>query len=164
MSDWWARHLGGGSSPTSVPQQSGSHPKKAVRWQENYPPVQPRADDGYPVVPEQEEPDAWQQVHKHGYITKAPPSEQQKSGDCPHCGSKNYFKRRWANKDCAPLCVDCGYNGDYFVQSGTLLNAVGARSQGPVQFARTDNPGGTSTFDYDQALANSGWNPGAVTQ
>jgi hypothetical protein len=63
--------------------------------------------------------------------------------------------------EAAPLCVDCGYNGDLFEQSGTMLNAIGMKSSGPTQFARSDNPRGEQHFEIDGSLAGNAdfsWN------
>jgi hypothetical protein len=90
-------------------------------------------------------------VQQQGYVAKAP-SSVGKSGRCPGCGGGNLFRRRWANTECAPLCTDCGYNGDLFTQSGTLLNGVGMKSSGPVNFARSDNPGGEMHFGVDPGV------------
>jgi len=54
--------------------------------------------------------------------------------------------------EAAPLCVDCGYNGDLWEQSGTLLNAVGMKSSGPLRYARSDNPTGAEQFGIDPSL------------
>jgi hypothetical protein len=54
--------------------------------------------------------------------------------------------------EAAPLCSDCGYNGDLFTQSGTLLNVMGASSSAPVSFARSDNPDAQAHFDVDPSV------------
>jgi len=54
--------------------------------------------------------------------------------------------------EAAPLCTDCGYNGELFEQSGTMLNAVGMSSSGPVAFARTDNPDAAPHFGVDPSV------------
>src|SRR5438046_3759283 len=143
-SSWWERHLRVPAAPVSVPT---GYPQKAVRWEPSYPPTGLRQ-EVTGVQPGSNGDSSWDRVQRQGYITKAPASSG-KSGDCPSCGGSNFFKRRWANTECAPLCTDCGYNGDYFTQSGTLLNAVGMHSSGPVAFARTDNPSAEPHFGVD---------------
>ena len=101
-------------------------------------------------------------MQDQGFISKAPPSLGQ-SGACPGCGGSNFFRRKWAFKECAPLCVDCGYNGDIFTQSGTLLNSIGMRSSGPTAFARTDNPNGESHFGTDPKLASTDFSWSSIT-
>lgn len=150
VSDWWDRHLRRTDAP--LEPQPGALPRKAVRWQENYPPVAPPTEPGYVagIDPEMGE---YYRVRKQGFISTPPPSAREAAaGRCPECGGNNFFRRRWANTECAPLCVDCGYNGDYFTQSGALLNAVGLHSAGPVQFARSDNPSGESGFSADPGM------------
>lgn len=130
-----------------------SYPQKAVRWQPQYPPTGPRQ-EVETSQPEGTEDDTYLRVRGQGFDHKAPASVGT-TGHCPECGGSNFFKRRWANHEAAPLCTDCGYNGDFFVQSGTLLNAVGMKSSGPTQFARTDNPEATSQFGADPGLAST---------
>ena len=95
--------------------------------------------------------DNWHRVRFQGFITKAPLSVG-KDGRCPGCGGSNFFRRKTGQYEAAPLCTECGYNGDYFTQSGTLLSDIGMKSSGPVQFARTDNPGADSRFGTDPGL------------
>jgi hypothetical protein len=64
--------------------------------------------------------------------------------------------------EAAPLCTDCGYNGEHFTQSGTLLNAVGLKSSGPTQFARTDNPDASSRMGVDPSLSDTDFSWGNV--
>lgn len=162
MSDtsWWERKLlGGRSQPPTQPDQRGSpapapgFPQKAVRWQPSYPPTGPRqevADDQSGGVPD----DNWQRVNRQGYVAKAPASIG-KDGRCPGCGGSNFFRRKGPmGTEAAPLCTECGYNGDFFTQSGTLLNSVGMKSSGPVQFARTDNPDADAHFDADPGMSS----------
>ena len=157
MSDWWARKLGGvipqQSQQQAPPPQPVGYPQKAVRWQPSYPPTGPRQ-EVETSQPEGNGDDTYQRVRGQGYDHKAP-SGLGKDGRCPDCGGSNFFRRRWANAEAAPLCTDCGYNGDLFTQSGTLLNAVGMKSSGPVAFARTDNPGADSRFGADPGLENT---------
>ena len=104
------------------------------------------------MVPEQSaEGDNYQRVRQQGYVSKAPQSVS-RTGQCPDCGGSNFFQRKWAHTEAAPLCTDCGFNGDLFTQSGSLLNSIGASSSGPVAFARTDNPGGESHFGTDPSV------------
>jgi hypothetical protein len=154
MSDlsWYERHLGG-VIPARAPEPPNGYPQKAVRWAPSYPPTGPRQE----VVVNQpggNGDDSYDQVQRQGFIAKPPPSMMAGGGDCPGCGGHNYFRRRWAHTEAAPLCTDCGYNGDHFTQSGTLLNAVGIRSSGPVSFARTDNPSGESNFNADPGVSS----------
>jgi len=153
-SDWWDKHLGVQTAP-----------RKAAQWEANYPPTrQPEPVEEYPsdLSPDdQQAVDRQRRVQRQGYDTKAPQGKAAASR-CPGCGGSNLFTRRWAGKECAPLCTDCGYNGDYFTQSGVLLNGVGFHSSGPVESARSNNPGGSSTFASDAQLEHAGWNPGAV--
>jgi hypothetical protein len=146
---WWERHLGGVRQPPSTtpssPGQSNYGP--AVRWQPQYPPTAP-ASQQQQYQQQAEGDDAYQRVRQQGYVSKAP-ANVGRTGTCPDCGGSNFFRRRWAHTEAAPLCTDCGFNGDLFTQSGTLLNAVGASSSAPVSFARTDNPGGESHFGAD---------------
>jgi hypothetical protein len=144
--DWWDRHIG---TTAAAPP-----PRKAAQWEYNYP--SPRQEPEPPPVDEQH-----YRVQTQGYDKKAPASKGSYSR-CPSCGGSNFFRRKWAGKECAPLCVDCGHNGDYFEQSGTMLNGVGLHSSGPVQFARSANPMGESNFDAAPELVNAGWNPGAI--
>jgi hypothetical protein len=156
-SNWWDKRLG-------VPTAPG--PRKAAQWETNYPPVrqpeppQPEYDPGLSQE-DREALDRQQRVRTQGYVSKAPEGKGA-SSHCPGCGGSNLFRRRWAGKECAPLCTDCGYNGDYFTQSGVLLNGVGFHSSGPTESARMTNPDGKSTFGADQQLVNAGWNPGSV--
>lgn len=151
---WWQRHLGGGATPPPqpvVPTQPVGYPQKAVRWQPSYPPTGPRQ-EVTDAQPESIEDDNWSRVQNQGFVSKAP-SSLGKSGRCPECGGSSFFKRKGPmGSEAAPLCVDCGYNGDLFVQSGTLLNAIGAKSSGPIQFARSDNPTGASQFTADGSV------------
>lgn len=159
-SSWWARQLGGVVAPSSPPpqqpqQQPVGYPQKAVRWQPQYPPTGPRGQEvAAETQPGGTEDDNWNRVQRQGFVSKAP-SSAGKSGACPECNGSNFFKRRWANTEAAPLCLDCGFNGDFFVQSGTLLNAVGMKSSGPTQFARTDNPGAQSQLGVDASLGGT---------
>jgi hypothetical protein len=57
--------------------------------------------------------------------------------------------------EAAPLCTECGHNGDLFEQSGKLLAAAGVKSSGPTQFARSDNPEAQSHFGIDPGLATT---------
>jgi hypothetical protein len=161
MSDsWWARRLGGGApSSAPVPPAPNGFPSKAVRWEQSYPPTGPRQE--VVAQPEGDGDSTYHRVQRQGYDTKAPPSKSA-TGACPSCGGSNFFRRRMGNVEAAPLCTDCGYNGDYFTQSGTLLNSVGLRSSGPVQFARSDNPGGERRFEVDANLAATDWNPSVI--
>jgi hypothetical protein len=95
--------------------------------------------------------DNWHRVQRQGFVTKVPLSVG-KDGHCPGCGGNNYFRRKVGQFEAAPLCTECGYNGEHFTQSGTLLSAVGLKSSGPTQFARTDNPGAESRFGIDPSL------------
>jgi hypothetical protein len=150
---WWARRLGiTPQQPTSGPPSNGGGlPQKAVRWQEpQYPPTGPRQEV---LEDRSEDDDTYIRVRHQGYDTKAPSGLGQ-SGKCPSCRGSNYFRRRWSGFEAAPLCTDCGYNGDYFTQSGTLLNGVGMKSAGPTHSARSDNPRGDSNFSVDPSVPN----------
>lgn len=159
MSDasWWERHLGGGVPNRQAPPPPSAPPSygPAVRWQPKYPPTAPPPPPQQEYQQPQAEPgdDNYLRVRQQGFVSKAPASTG-RSGVCPDCGGSNFFKRRWAHTEAAPLCTDCGYNGDYFTQSGSLLNAVGISSSGPVAFARTDNPGGESNFGTDPGVTS----------
>lgn len=164
-SDWWARQLGGvvpsTPAPSVQPIQTVSYPQKAVRWQPQYPPTGPRQE----VVDDQpggEGDDSWQRVHRQGFVSKAPTSLG-RDGKCPGCGGSNYFRRKGPmGVEAAPLCTECGYNGEYFTQSGTLLNAVGMKSSGPTQFARTDNPEAQAHLWADPGLSSTEFSWSAV--
>jgi hypothetical protein len=146
-SDWWDRHLG---VPTTPP------PRKAAQWEYNYPTPPPVREEPTPGDSQ------YQRIQLQGYDTKAPASKGA-TGTCPGCGGSNFFRRKGPmGVEAAPLCTDCGYNGDYFTQSGTLLNGAGILSSGPTHFARSSNPTGESQFSADQQLVNAGWNPGTV--
>jgi hypothetical protein len=158
MSDisWWERRLGGlvNRPPSSSPAPTSYAP--AARWEPQYPPTGPQQRQEW-SQPGGNGDTSYGQVQRQGYVDKAPASVG-KVGQCPGCGGSNYFRRRWAHTEAAPLCTDCGYNGDLFTQSGTLLNSVGMTSSGPVQFARTDNPGGESHFEADPSVpADFSW-------
>jgi hypothetical protein len=98
--------------------------------------------------------DNWHRVNRQGYVEKAPNSLGT-SGRCPRCNGSSFFRRKSGQFEAAPLCVDCGYNGDLFEQSGTLLNSIGMKSSGPVQFARSDNSSGASQFGVDASLSGT---------
>lgn len=158
MSDvsWWERALGGvparrPTAPSPPAQQPLAYPRKAVRWEPQYPPTGPRQ-EVETTQPGGDGDDNWHRVNRQGYVEKAPTSKGT-SGRCPHCNGSSFFRRKGPmGLEAAPLCVDCGYNGDLFEQSGTLLNAVGMKSSGPVRFARSDNPGGDQHFEIDPSL------------
>jgi|SRR5882672_5555743 len=163
MSDlsWWERHLG--NAVRQAPPAPAISGGKAVRWEPEYPPTGPgQKVVGGPQSGGNGELSPHDRVQNQGFITKAPQSMGQ-SGECPGCGGPNFFRRKWAYKECAPLCVDCGYNGDIFTQSGTLLNAVGMRSSGPTAFARTDNPNGESHFGTDPSLQKTDFSWSSIT-
>ena len=145
--EWWDRKLR--RNPVVV--ATTPPPRRVVQWEENYPPVRPVVD----TFPIGDMNDPRTRVQQQGFIGRQPEGVMN-SSSCPHCGSGNFFRRRWANKECAPLCVDCGYNGDYFTQSGSLINAVGMKGSGPMQFARSDNPNGESQLDWDHPLKVGG--------
>lgn len=153
MSDnWWARKLGQYVTPAPNGSAPITAPQKAVRWRESYPPTGPCQE----VVDDQPGgygDDNWQRVQRQGFIDKAPGSVGH-TGKCPKCNGSNYFRRRWAHTECAPLCTDCGYNGDLWEQSGSLLNAVGLKSSGPTQTARTDNPFGEGHLGVDPGVSS----------
>jgi predicted RNA-binding Zn-ribbon protein involved in translation (DUF1610 family) len=106
-----------------------------------------------------DEDDNWHRVRRQGYIAKAP-AHAGKDSRCPQCGGSNFFRRRIGNTEAAPLCTECGYNGDLWEQSGTALMGAGVKSTGPVQFARSDNPGAESHFGTDPSLNGTdfSWN------
>lgn len=144
--EWWAKKLGRAPAPV-VPQ-------RAVQWQNSYPPVgMPPALD--PATIAGEDMAEYYRVRQQGYVALPPPSQREGATTCPECGSPRFFRRKWAGKECAPLCTDCGYNGEYFTQSGSILNSVGLRSGGPMQFARSDNPGGESQMDWSHPIAGA---------
>jgi hypothetical protein len=149
---WWARKLGQVLPPAPVaPAQpvNGGYPAKAVRWQPQYPPTGPRQEVAEWGQPEGNGDTTYNRVRSQGYDAKAP-SSVGKTGKCPGCGGSNYFHRKGPmGMEAAPICTDCGHNGELFTQSGTLLNAVGMKSSGPIQFARSDNAEGTSHFEAD---------------
>jgi hypothetical protein len=152
VSNSWWDHLRRPDTPLQTQPGAGALPRKAVRWQSNYPATAPRPD---PLYPDESDPEMteYYRVRQQGFVSTPPPNQRDSAvGQCPGCHGSNFFRRRWANKECAPLCTDCGYNGDYFTQSGNLLNAVGMKSSGPMQFARTDNPTGESQFRTDPAV------------
>ena len=159
MSDvgWWERALGGPTAgrPAAPPSPSPTgYPAKAVRWQPAYPPTGPRQEVTEEGQPGGGPDDNWQRVNRQGYVEKAPASYGT-SGRCPRCNGSNFFRRKGVmGAEAAPLCTECGYNGDLFEQSGTLLNAVGMKSSGPVQFARSDNPRGDSHFESDPSVGS----------
>jgi hypothetical protein len=93
----------------------------------------------------------YDRVRLQGYNQKKPQNIG-KVGTCPECGGSNFFQRKWAHKEAAPLCTDCGYNGELFTQSGSMLNGLGMTSQAPVAFARSDNPDGSSHFGTDPSV------------
>ena len=97
--------------------------------------------------------DSWHRVRRQGFVEKAP-THIGKDSRCPQCHGSNYFRRKMGNVEAAPLCTECGYNGDLFVQSGTLLNAVGAKSVGPTQTARSDNPRAESHLWTDPGVGS----------
>jgi hypothetical protein len=146
---WWAQRLGVQPVPEGTRPAPGptGFPQKAVRWQDSYPPTTNQP----PPEPVNADNADWYTVRRQGFIERAPASVGH-TGRCPGCGGGNYFRRKWANTECAPLCTDCGYNGDLFTQSGTLLNGIGMKSSGPVNFARSDNPGGKTHFEVDPGV------------
>jgi len=158
--DWWEKALGG-AVPTrapaaSPPAQPTGYPHKAVRWEPQYPPTGPRQEVTGRDQPGGEPDDNWHRVNRQGFVEKAPTSLGT-SGRCPSCNGGNFFRRKGQmGTEAAPLCVDCGYNGDLFEQSGKLLNAIGMKSSGPVRFARSDNPKGDQHFEIDPTLAGHG--------
>ena len=103
------------------------------------------------VEPEGDPDDNWHRVRSQGFVSKAPPSRGS-DGRCPGCGGSNFFRRKMGQFEAAPLCTECGYNGEHFTQTGTLLSAIGMKSSGPVQFARTDNPQAEGRFGVDPSL------------
>jgi hypothetical protein len=143
--EWWDRKL------KRIPTMVTPTARRAVQWEEHSPPPRPVVE----MSPMGDMDDPHTRVQQQGFIGKQPEGARNASV-CPHCGSGNFFRRRWANKECAPLCTECGYNGDYFTQSGTLINAVGVKSAGPVQFARSDNPDGMSQRDWDHPIRVGG--------
>lgn len=156
-SDWWARQLGGAvpAAPPAPTQQTTTapYPQKAVRWQPSYPPTGPRQEVTEWDQSESGTDDSWHKVRRQGFVEKAPTSVG-KSGRCPSCNGTNYFTRKGPmGIQAAPLCTECGYNGDLFEQSGKLLDSAGVKSTGPVQFARSDNPGGQSNFGSDPGVS-----------
>jgi hypothetical protein len=167
MSDvsWWERALGGARrspapSPHQPPPQPAGYPQKAVRWQPQYPPTSPRQEVTEWDQPGGEPDDNWHKVNRQGFVEKAPGSTGT-SGRCPRCNGSSFFRRKTGQFEAAPLCVDCGYNGDLFEQSGTMLNTIGMKSSGPTQFARSDNPRGEQHFEIDASLAGNAdfsWN------
>lgn len=153
---WWARKLGQVLPAPVAPTQpvTGGYPAKAVRWQPQYPPTGPRQEVTGGVQSEGDIDPNWAQVNRQGFIQKAPQSAGQ-SGQCPGCGGSNYFHRKGPmGVEAAPICTECGYNGELFTQSGTLLNAVGMKSSGPVQFSRSDNAEGVSHFEADPGMSS----------
>jgi len=155
MSDWWARQLGGLVPTQPVPQERQGpttapvYPQKAVRWQPQYPPTGPRQEVTEWDQPGSDADDSWHRVRRQGYVEKAPGSVG-KSGRCPSCNGSSFFRRKGPmGIEAAPLCTDCGYNGELFEQSGKLLDMAGVRSSGPTQFARSDNPGAESHFGQE---------------
>ena len=157
-SDWWARQLGGvapATSPAPTPQTTTPYPQKAVRWQPSYPPTGPRQEVVGEGQPGSDNDDSWHRVRRQGFVDKAPTSVGT-SGRCPSCGGSNYFRRKGPmGIEAAPLCTECGHNGDLFEQSGKLLAAAGVKSSGPTQFARSDNPEAQSHFGIDPGLATT---------
>jgi hypothetical protein len=157
MSDvgWWERALGGvrrpATTPPPPPSQPVGYPQKAVRWQPQYPPTGPRQEVTERDQPAGDTDDNWHRVNRQGFVEKAPGSLGT-SGRCPRCNGSSFFRRKTGQFEAAPLCVDCGYNGDLFEQSGTLLNTIGMKSSGPVQFARSDNARGDSHFEVDPSV------------
>jgi hypothetical protein len=163
MSDggWWARRLGMAppARQETRPAAPTGLPRKAVRWEDSYPPTSPQQRQ---LPPDQSEGDeVYIRVRQQGFNSKAPAGSAA-SGRCPECGGGNFFRRRWANAEAAPLCVDCGYNGEYFTQTGTMLSNAGVISSGPTQSARSDNPHAASRFGMDDTLSASNWNPAAL--
>lgn len=153
MSDgWWQRHLGRQFAPPPVAPAPVNYPQKAVRWQESYPPTGPRQEVGN-GQPEGTGDDTYIRVRTQGWDQKAPGNIGQTSR-CPGCGGGNYFRRKWANAECAPLCTDCGYNGEFFTQTGNMLNAIGMKSSGPIQAARSDNPDATPHFEVHPEVSS----------
>jgi len=159
MSDWWARQLGG-LVPTHAPPQERSappgtpvYPQKAVRWQPAYPPTGPRQEVAEWDQSGSDADDSWHRVRRQGYVEKAPTSVGT-SGRCPSCNGSSFFRRKGPlGVEAAPLCVDCGYNGDLFEQSGKLLNSAGVKSSGPVQYARSDNPQAEPHFGQEPNMS-----------
>ena len=157
MSDvsWWERQLSRvvPSRPAApVPaQQPVGYPQKAVRWQPQYPPTGPRQEVAEWDQSEGDPDDNWHRVHRQGFVDKAP-THTGKDSRCPQCHGSNYFRRRVGSSEAAPLCTECGYNGDLWEQSGTTLNGAGVKSTGPVQFARSDNPEARERFGVDPSL------------
>jgi hypothetical protein len=156
MSDnsWWQRHLGRPSAPapSNGSPQIPTYPQKAVRWEESYPPTGPRQEMP-DIQPGGNGDDTYLRVRQQGYNNRAPENVG-KVGRCPRCGGSNFFRRRWANTEAAPLCTDCGHNGDLFEQSGTALMGAGVKSSGPIQTARTDNPEATANFGIDASVSS----------
>lgn len=167
MSDgWWARRLGISTPPGTAPggpaSRSDWQPQKAVRWQQSYPPTGPRQEVTGEDQPEGYGDDTYHRVRAQGFDVKAPGSIGQSSG-CPSCHGSNYFRRKGPfGIEAAPLCTECGYNGNLWEQSGTTLNGAGVKSSGPTQFARSDNPHADSHFGMDATLANHNWSPAAI--
>lgn len=156
MSDvsWWERQLSKvvPQRPTApVPSQPVGYPQKAVRWQPQYPPTGPRQEVEESYQSEGDPDDNWHRVRRQGFIAKAP-SHATKDTRCPQCGGSSYFHRRVGNTEAAPLCTECGYNGNLWEQSGTTLNGAGIKSSGPLQFARSDNPDHQPRFGVDPTL------------
>ena len=171
MSDvsWWERALGGAiprrqSAPPPPPVQTNGYPQKAVRWQPQYPPTSPRQEVTEWDQSEGDQDDNWHRVRRQGFVDKAP-ANVGKSGKCPGCGGSNFFRRKGPmGAEAAPLCTECGYNGDLFTQSGTLLMGAGVHTSGPMNFARSDNRLGESNLGADPGLQGTDFNWGSVRE
>lgn len=148
--NWWDRKLGGGQRPAAQPH---SYPERRPA-----PPQAQVIQNPYRNYGEQyeERPAGYQDIGieeavamGESYRPKPGKAKALGEGNCPECGSNNFFSRRntmMRGPAPAPICEDCGYNGGLFEQTGTALNGIGAGHGTPVMSARQDQASVQGSF------------------
>lgn len=173
MSDWWSRRLGGDAP---APQQRPSTPPtQQPNWVPQPPPPPapnwagaggagatqaPGGTQGYIPVEEQalDEQEVFAAlaglipVETRGDKAAKDVAAGNVEGQCPECGSNNYFSRMYAENGTrlrnppAPQCHDCGFP---LVQSGSQGGALaGAKKTGNVTQARMPAKGDPAAHGY----------------
>lgn len=123
MSNWWADKLGPAQPVQPVVPARPVSPAIPVAWPQPTPSL-----PGLPAMSPQAYPEVTEATYQSSRTTY-----DRNSGQCPECGSGNYFKPADPRSNSGHRCYDCGYP---VVQSTSNMPSMPTGEGGPVKAAR----------------------------
>lgn len=133
-SGWWQRHLGQPQAPAPQYQQPQGY-QQAPQYPPQGPPQAPQyqqAPQGYPqqqgAIDTSQIRVTGENLYEAAQLWQGGPGTRTETQHCPQCGGNHFFSRTTGTTRGpapAPLCYDCGFNGQFIQGDPANWNATG---------------------------------------